>query len=593
MKGKKSFWDELKKRNVVKGAISYIVVAWLLMRITALLGDLLEMPLWVSRSLFYLLLICFPIWLVLSWIYDATPQGIKRTSNKKESAVERKKTNRRFTKTIIGLLALVLIVLVVDRFLISEKNIKYVKEQEFAVTSGKVNKSIAVLPFLDFSQKNENEYFADGLTEELSNLLSQIKNLKVTSRTSAFAFKNSELDIPTIARKLNVNYILEGSVRKVNDDIRITAQLIEASTDKHLWSQTYDRASSNVFIIQDEVAEAVVKSLQLNLLNDTPAPVSTKTTPEAHKLYLQSLQASYYSSDTSQLQKAVQLANNALKNDPEYIPALLLLSRLYENQANNPGLTFKEGYTMAKNAANRVLEIDTDNGLAYAYLADYQLCYDWDFHKAKELSAKALALDGNNPEIIHLAAALAISLGNIDSAVRLMEYALELDPLNPDVRYQLSNVYYYADRLSEAEAEAKKCIALQPNRWSVHYYLTRILLAQNKISEAQKAIELEKDDGWRLQMFSDIYYKMGDEQKSNQFMNKLIEKYQNEMAYQIAESYAFRNNKEMAFIWLDKAYKVHDVGLNEILAEPRFRTLHMDPRWNKFIIKMGFPYNEK
>ncbi|WP_026451296.1 CDC27 family protein [Aequorivita capsosiphonis] len=589
MKRKNSFWDELKRRNVIKGAISYIVVAWLLIRIAALLGDILEMPLWISKSLFYLLLIGFPIYLLGSWIYEFTPTGLKRTSKVAESASIRKKTGKRLNKIIIAFLVLFLAVLVIDRFIITNKN----DENTFDTASiGSNFKTIAVLPFQDFSEKKDNAYFADGLTEALLNLLSQVELLKVTSRTSTFSFKNSDLKIPEIAQKLNVTYVLEGSVRKSGNLLRITAQLIDAKNDKHLWSETYDRNLDNIFAIQDEVSEAVVKSLELNLLDSKPLPKSIKTNPKAYKLYLQAVQASHFSSDKQKLIEAVALAKKALKIDNNYVPAWLLLSRVYETQANNGTLGFEQGYTLAKAATNKVLEIDPKNALAYAYLADDELSFDWNFAKAKQLNAIALKLDGSNPEIISLSATLAIALGNLESALRLQEYSASLDPLNPDTYFQLMNVYYCADQLEKAVEASKKCIELQPNRYAVHYYYARILLQQNKIEEALEAIKKEEDEGWSLQIHSDIYYKLGDIEKSEEYMQELISKYTNDMAYQIAESYSFRNDTENAFKWLDKAYKVHDVGLNEVLSEPRFRNLHSEKRWRKFIHKMGFPKTE-
>jgi len=586
---KNSFWDELKRRNVIKGAISYLVVAWLLIRIAALLGDILEMPLWISKSLFYLLLIGFPIYLLVSWIYEYTPTGLKRTSKVTESASIRKKTGKRLNKIIIALLVLILTVLVIDRFIITDKKGKNTFDTPAIAM---ISKTIAVLPFQDFSEKKDNEYFADGLTEELLNLLSQVNKLKVTSRTSTFSFKNSELKIPEIAEKLNVTYVLEGSVRKSGKLLRITAQLIDAKKDKHLWSETYDRNLDNIFAIQDEVSEAVVKALEINLLDEKPLPKSKKTDSEAYKFYLQAIHASHKSSDTQKLKEAVTLAKEALKLDANYVPAWLLLSRVYETQANNGTLTFDEGYSLAKEATNKVLEIEPKNALAYAYLADDELSYDWNFAKAKKLNAIALKLDGSNPKIISLTATLAIALGNVESAVRLQEYSTSLDPLNPDMYYQLLNIYYCADRLDDAVNAAKKCIELQPDRYAVHYYYARILLQQNKIVEAREALKAEKDEGWTLQMLSDICFKLNEIEKSEAYMQELILKYKDEMAYQIAESYSFRNDKENAFKWLDKAYKVHDVGLNEVLSEPRFRNLHSDKRWQKFIDKMGFPKNE-
>tara|TARA_R100000353_G_scaffold52219_2_gene41547 strand:- start:52660 stop:54438 length:1779 start_codon:yes stop_codon:yes gene_type:complete len=589
VKRKNSFWDELKRRNVVKGAISYLVVAWLLIRIAALLGDILEMPLWISKSLFYLLLVCFPIFLIASWIYEFTPTGLKRTSTVAETVSIRRKTSKRLNKIIISILILILGILIVDR-VITTKNLN---EDVVSIPAISENaKTIAVLPFQDYSEAKDNSYFADGLTEELLNLLSQVSPLKVTSRTSTFSLKNTDLQIPEIATKLNVTYVLEGSVRKSGNLLRITAQLIDANNDKHLWSETYDRNLINIFEIQNEVAEAVVKALEIKLLNSEALPKSKTTNVEAYNYYLQAVQAYHFSSDKHKLIEAVTLAKKTLAIDPNYIPAWLLLSRVYETQANNGTLGFEKGYGLAKEATQKVLEIDPKNALAYAYLADDELSFDWNFKKAKELNAIALKLDGSNPEIISLTATLKIALGKIESAVRLQEYSASLDPLNPNVYYNLANVYYCANRLDEAISAAKKCIELQPNRYAIHYYHARILLQKNELEDALIAIRSEPDEGWQLQILSDIYFKKGDLKKANAYMQELIAKYKDEMAYQIAESFAFRNDTENAFMWLNIAYQVHDVGLNEVLSEPRFNPLHNDKRWQQFITKMGFPSDE-
>ncbi len=586
MNEKGSFWNELKERNVVKAAISYVVVSWLIIRIVSLLGDILEAPLWVSKGLFFLLLIGFPICLILAWIYELTPNGIKRTSKVSESASFRAKTGKKYNKIIIICLSLTLIVLLIDRFVISTK---HVPVEEMAYITPITSESIAVLPFDDFSEKKDNEYFADGLTEELLSLMAHITGLKVTSRTSAFAFKNTDLDIPTIAERLQVKYILEGSVRKSGNQIRITAQLIEAKTDKHLWSETYDRTLDNIFLVQDEVAKAVVNALSLNLLQKKELPKTRKTDPEAYSDYLKAIHAFRKSANPEQLKNSETYAKKTLALDNKYTPAWLLLAKIYQIQANNSSRTYDEGYSLAIDAVEKVIEIDPSNALAYAYLADIEWSYNWNFTKAKNLNASALKLDSSNPEIINLSSIIATGLGNIESAVRLSEYSVSLDPVNPDSYYNISNVYYYADRLEDAEAAAKKCIELQPNRWAIHYYHARILLQQGKVDEALAAIELEEDRGWRLHIFTEIYFRKGELQKSNAYLLDLITEYQDEMAYQIAESYAIMGDENKAFEWLEKAYQLRDVGLNEVLAEPRFRKLHNDPRWTQLIDKLNFP----
>ena len=312
MKQKDSFWNELKKRNVVKATISYAVVSWLIIRIVSLLGNILEAPIWVSKGLFLLLLIGFPICLIIAWIYELTPDGIRRTSKINESASYRTKIGKRFNKIIIISLSMTLIVLLVDRFVISKKT---VFNEQMAYITPITSESIAVLPFDDFSEKKDNEYFADGLTEELLSLMANVTGLKVTSRTSVFSFKNTDLDIPTIAERLQVKYVLEGSVRKSGNQIRITAQLIEAKTDKHLWSETYDRTLDNIFLVQDEVAAAVVSALRLNLLQEKDLPKSRKTDPEAYSDYLKAIHAFHKSGNKERLNEAEVFAKKAVSLD--------------------------------------------------------------------------------------------------------------------------------------------------------------------------------------------------------------------------------------------------------------------------------------
>ena len=583
---KDGLWNELKRRNVVKAAISYVVVSWLIIRIVSLLGNIVEAPIWVSKGLFFLLLIGFPICILLAWIYELTPDGIKRTSQVSESASLRAKAGKKYNKIIITVLSLALAVLLIDRFVITNKD---VANEELAYIAPVNSESIAVLPFEDFSEKKDNEYFADGLTEELLNLMAHITGLKVTSRTSTFSFKNSDLDIPAIAERLQVNYVLEGSVRKAGNQIRITAQLIEVKTDKHLWSQTYDRTFDNIFMVQDEVAAAVVKALRLNLLQEKELPKSKKTDPEAYSDYLKAVHAFHKSADKEQLRDAEMFAKQTVALDDNYTPAWLLLAKIYQIQANNGSKTYDEGYSLATQAIEKVLELDPNNALAYAHLADIEWSYNWNFTKAKKLNDSALKLDSSNTEIINLSSIIATGLGNIESAVRLSEYSLSIDPVNPDSYYNISNVYYCANRLQEAEDAIKKCIELQPNRWAVHYYHARILIQRGKVQEALKAIEFEEDRGWRLQIFSDIYWLQGDTEKSDVYLTDLIAEYSGEMAYQIAETYALRKDNNNALKWLETAYETRDVGLNEVFSEPRFRALHSDPRWIQLLDKMKFP----
>lgn len=588
MRKAKLFWKELKRRNVVKAAISYVVVAWLIIRVVSLLGDIIIVPRWVPQSLFILLLICFPIWLVLVWTYEVTPEGLKLTSQIAQSDSIRRQTSKKYNKIIIVFLSLSLVVLLIDRFNIS-RNSETEISQEFVYNAPVTMQAIAVLPFEDYSAENNNTYFADGLTEELLNLLTQVKELKVTSRTSSFSFKNTDLDISAIAEKLNVNYILEGSVRMSNSELRITAQLIEAKSDKHIWSKTYDRKLENVFAIQDEVASQVVNALQLTLLDKKDLPKSKKTVPEAYALYLKSKYELNQSAVDGHLEDAELYAKQALVIDSTYTPVLILLADIYAAQANNGIRSYDGGYGLAHKALLKAKQFEPNNALVYAYLADFELSYNWDFKEAKRLNTKALRLDANSPRIINLSATLALSLGDIDRAIRLQEYSVSLDPVNSYGYYSLSIVYLSALRFEDAEIAINKCIELQPNSWAAYYQLGRILLFQNKMEETMQAIELEEDEGWSLQLLAMANHQLGNTEIAKKYLDELILKYKDEMAFQIAEVYGFMKDGDNTFKWLDYAYQVHDVGLNELLTEPSFINIKGDSRWKEFVLKMNFP----
>ena len=238
MKALYSLYKELQRRNVIKAGISYLVVSWVLLQVVSLISGILNAPQWLGKTLLISLILLLPVWLLFSWYFELTPEGIKRTVDVPREDSIAKKTSGKLNHFIIIFLSIAVLLLVVDRFFISER-IKSELSQEYSppVTTH----SIAVLPFSDYSPESDQAYFADGLSEELLNLLSKIPKLKVISRTSSFSFKNSELPITSIAEQLKVSYILEGSVRKNGDQLRITAQLIDATTDKHIWSKNFDK----------------------------------------------------------------------------------------------------------------------------------------------------------------------------------------------------------------------------------------------------------------------------------------------------------------------------------------------------------------
>jgi len=282
-----NFFKELKRRNVIKAAVSYLIVSWVVIQVVSVISSIFSIPSWFQKGVFVLLAIGLPFWLLFAWIYEMTPDGIVKTKNVKiENSRTLKKTDKKLNIVIISFLVISICFLVVDRIRITDKINDNISVQQ----QNNERESIAVLPFIDLSPEKDQEYFSDGLSEELLNLLANIDSLKVTSRTSAFSFKNSKLDIPTIAKKLGVAYILEGSVRKSKNDLRITVQLIKVDGDLHLWSKTWDRKLINVFDIQDEIAKEVVNYLKINLLGHE-MPKVIKTDSDAYALYLKAKHA--------------------------------------------------------------------------------------------------------------------------------------------------------------------------------------------------------------------------------------------------------------------------------------------------------------
>jgi len=577
------FYEELTRRNVIKAAVSYLVVSWVLLQVVALIGDILNAPQWLGKALLVTLIILLPIWLVLSWYYELTPEGLKKTKNVTKEKSIAKQTSVKLTQFIIAFLVLAVILLFVDRFRLQSNQTKALPG--LAITAPHKN-SIVVLPFRDLSPQKDHEYFADGLAEELLNSLTKVPQLKVTSRTSAFSFKNQTIDIPTIAEKLGVNYILEGSVRASDSLIRVTIKLIDTKQDKSIWSQSWDRKMINIFEVQNSIATAVASSMEVSL-TEAPIPKMVETDPKVYLLYLQANQA-FYESGRENLLRAETYLNQALSMDNKYVPAKLLLAKIYQIQGDYGIAGYDEGNQKAVIIVEEVLKEHPNHAFANALRGDLYLAYDWDFNKAKQYSDKAMQLDPGNAEIIDYAATLALSLGHLKRAIDLQEYSVSLDPINPKAHYGLSTSYLYADQLDAAERSILKALELHATAWAFNYHYSKVLLFNGKPKAALKALEKETDDGWQFNMKALIYHTIGEHEKSDENLNKIIEKYKVDMGYQIAQIYAYRNEADKAFEWLENAYAVHDLGLNEMLADPEFRNLHDDPRWKPFLEKMGF-----
>jgi TolB-like protein/DNA-binding winged helix-turn-helix (wHTH) protein/Tfp pilus assembly protein PilF len=450
------------------------------------------------------------------------------------------------------------------------------------------NTSIAVLPFADMSAAKDQEYFSDGLSEQLINDLTRVPGLRVVGRSSAFQFRDKNEDLRDVGRKLGVANILEGSVRCEGNHVRITAELIKADDGFQLWSQTYDRQINDIFRVQDEIAQATTEALQLKLLGGNGQPIASTRSPNAGA-YQAYLQAKYFSGrgqSKEDLDKAQSYVDTAIKLDEKYAPAWALRASVQNEMAEYGLANPAEGYRKARGDAERAVALDPASASGYLALANTQIDYDWDWDAANISLAKAAAIEPSNIEVFRLRSHLSRILGNLDQAINLYEHVVELDPLRANSYSGLEYLLYVAGRYDEARAAMQKALDLNSRATYVHLTQGKMLITEGKPQQALAEIEIEPLDWAKLTGQVLIYHALGNEQGSTTALTSLIAKYGSDGAFQIAQGYAFRGESDKAFEWLDQAYKQRDPGLPELNSDPLFQSLHRDPRYTDLLKKM-------
>jgi TolB-like protein/class 3 adenylate cyclase/Tfp pilus assembly protein PilF len=460
--------------------------------------------------------------------------------------------------------------------------------------------SIAVLPFTDLSSEKDQGYFADGLAEELLNVLSQIRGLRVASRTSAFSFKGSGVDIPTIARKLNVATALEGSVRKAGNRARIATKLIRAATDSLLWSQTYDRELGDIFAIQDDIAQAVVAELRAALLGakqDTLTSAQVKAevlvaakgrgnNADAYQLYLQGrfFVDRFTRDDTA---RGIEYYRKAVAVDPEYALAWAWLARAYADQAAYAWAPAGTAFERARQAAELALQLNPDLAEGHAALGFVRFAHDRNWRGADASFQRALELAPGNALVLRNAAILAACLGRQSESIALVRRAATLDPLSVPVQHLLGHRCLYAGFLDEAEAAFRKTLELNPQGNFTHYWLGMTHLARGQREEALKEFKQEQNEVFMLLGRTVGEHALGSASEAQAALEKLIDKHADSGAFQIAEGYARLGDADRAFEWLERADAMGDPGLVEVKATVHLRGLHNDDRWPKFLARVG------
>ena len=462
-----------------------------------------------------------------------------------------------------------------------------------SVTAATPNeKSIAVLPFVDMSAERNQEYMADGIADELLNLLAQAPDLKVIARTSSFAFKGQNIEIAEIAKKLNVAHVLEGSVRKSGNKLRITAQLIRTADSTHLWSESYDRPLDDIFAVQDEIANAIVQVLQIKLMGESLSRREGGTQNlEAYQMYLQSVAAGAQPTKSS-LVAAQGYAEQATKLDPNYGRAWFALATTYSLQADTwfeYELPPMKGYERARELVKRALQISPDLAEAHALLSKLHR-QDLDWAAAKAEMQRAIAIDPTNLEVLVFGGGLSCALGHWDEAERQYRAILVRDPLNFRAYWNLGRTYYLAGRFEESEAMYRKLLDIAPDVERTRSRLGKTLLAQGK-PEAALAIVQQATDDARLLYLPVFLQAAGRQAEADEALNALIARWDDGRgAYYVALAYSYRGDYDLALEWLDRAYEQKDPTLvNEIVGEHLFRGMANDPRYKAFLRKMKLP----
>jgi serine/threonine-protein kinase len=575
----KNFFAELKRRNVYKVAVAYGVVAWLLMQIASQIFPFFEIPNWAVRLVVLLLIIGFPIAVIIAWAFEATTEGIKRTEAA-DAAGQRSRGGAWIYVVLIGA-ALSIGLFFVGRYTAT-------LHRSDAAT-GIPQKSIAVLPLLNESGDPKDEYFSDGLSEELIAALAQISGLKVIGRSSSFRFKDRKEEPRTIGEKLGVSTLLDGTVRKQGDRVRIVAELVNAADGIQLWTRTFDRQLKDIFAVQEEIAKAVADSLKVTLLGGDARSVqgSASNNVEAHNAYLQG-HFHLLRRNVEDFRKAIGYYDQAIQLDPHYALAYAERSEAWAFMGDLTGQR-QVAYPKAQSDAEKAVTIAPTLAEARAALGWVRCFVDWKFTEGLSELKRAKELSPANPTANDLLARIIVYLGRVDEAERQARHAVELDPLSTVTQANLARVLFYAGKLDEADAVARKSAELAPTGAANHRWQVLVAAQRGDGEAALREAQLEPDEGYRRFELAIAQYAVGDRQAADAALADLIAKAREGFAYQIAEVYAVRGEKDKAFEWLQISFDDRDAGMLGLLVDPLLRGLRDDPRYKNLLVKVGLP----
>jgi adenylate cyclase len=439
--------------------------------------------------------------------------------------------------------------------------------------------SVAVLPFADMSEKKDQEYFSDGLTEEIIDMLSSVPNLKVSARTSSFSFKGKQITLAEVAKALGVAYVLEGSVRRSGDRLRVTAQLIRAESAHHLWSQTFDRHADDMIKIQDDIARAVVSALKGGLKSSlVPESTGTKNA-EAYSLYFQANQLFRQSRTANDTRQALAYVKKSLDLDPQFAQAIALQSSLLDDLGMRSD---------ARRAADRALELNPNLAVAHFALARF-LMGEYDISGSEKELRRSLELDPELAGALDTVGLFEAFRGEFTQSIETYQRVIGMDPVNPQRYFKLALVYFYADRFSESVATERRMRELQPDSSDPHMWSSAILFAQGNAAAALAELDLVADENERLgcgcrTLMLDV---LGRKKEADAAFAKLMEAHARDEAYGIASVYASRGDPNHAFEWLDRAYAQREFALYWLKVDRDFKALRNDSRFHAMLVKLN------
>ena len=588
-----NFFAELKRRNVYKVAVAYAVVGWLIAQISTQIFPFLEIPNWVVRLIIVLIAIGFPIALVIAWAFEATPEGIKRTEVADTMpAVAGQKKHAWIYVVIVGA------AISVALFFLGRYTAQSREGGRPPATAGSLpQKSIAVLPFDNLSRDPDNAFFAEGVQDEILTRLAKVADLKVIARTSTQKFKSAPADLRDVAKQLDVTNILEGSVQKVNDQVRVNVQLINALTNAHLWAEIYDRKLSDIFAVQSDIAKTVADTLQAKLTGAEKQMMAAQPTTDtaAYELYHKG-RSLWERRSGDNIPKAITFFEQAIARDPNYALAYAGLSNAYILLPFFAGADRREAYSKAKEAALKALRLDPNLAEAHLALGKVLFFSEIDLAGAMREYKRAIELKPNDATAHHWFGNDTLSaLGRSEEAIAEVRRAVELDPLSPVINADLGRTFYYAQRYDDSARQLRKTLEIDPTFFYAHFNLGIVLQVTGDlagaIAEYEKAKQLN-DDLLMSTMCAAAKAQAGDKDAALRMLSDLdkISQHREVVGYLRALLYLSLNNKDEALHWLEQDFEERDgSNISWIKVDPLLDPLHGDPRFEALVQKVVAP----